>query len=71
MPSRPAWDEDRTREQLLRRRARDRGLVLTKGYALPCWFLFDKEHQARTARVFYTLDEASAVLAADDTGGDP
>lgn len=52
---------------MLRRRAKNRGLVLTKGYALPCWFLFDKDNRAKTARVFYTLDEASAVLAADDT----
>jgi hypothetical protein len=68
MPSRPAWDEDRTREQLLRRRARVRGLVLAKAYGQPCWFLFDKDHRAGTARVFYSLDEASAVLAADDAG---
>ena len=68
MPSRPAWDEDRTREQLLRRRARTRGLILAKAYGQPCWFLFDKDHQAGTAKVFYSLDEASAVLAADDTG---
>lgn len=68
MPSRPAWDEDRTREQTLRRRAKVRGLVLAKAYGQPCWFLFDKDHQARTAKVLYTLDEVSAVLAAEDTG---
>jgi hypothetical protein len=68
MPSRPAWDEDRTREQTLRRRAKVRGLVLAKAYGQPCWFLFDKEHHAPSARVFYTLDQASAVLTADDTG---
>jgi hypothetical protein len=67
MPSRAAWDEDRTREQTLRRRARVRGLVLAKAYGQPCWFLFDRDRQARTAKVLYTLDEVSAVLAADDT----
>jgi hypothetical protein len=61
------WDESRTREQALRRRARARGMTFTKGYALSCWFLFDQDHRARKATVFYSLDEASAVLSADDT----
>ena len=61
------WNEDSTRQQALRRRAQLRGLVFAKAYGQPCWFLFDKDHRAVTARVFYTLDEASAVLAADDT----
>ena len=68
MLRRATWDEDRTREQLLRRRAKARGLVLAKAYGQPCWFLFDKEHRAPRATVFYSLDQASAVLAADDTG---
>ena len=68
MASRPAWDEEQTRQATLRRRARVRGLVLAKAYGQTCWFLFDPDHKARTARVFYTLDEVSAVLAADDTG---
>ena len=67
MPSRARWDEDRTREQLLRRRARERGMIFTKVHRQDCWFLFDKEHRARKATVFYSLDEASAVLTADDT----
>lgn len=61
------WNEERTREQALRRRARMRGMVFAKAYGQDCWFLFDKDRQAGTARVFYSLDEASAVLAADDT----
>jgi hypothetical protein len=68
MLKRAAWDEDRTREQTLRRRAKVRGLVLAKAYGQPCWFLFDKDHRAGTAKVLYSLDEASAVLAAEDTG---
>jgi hypothetical protein len=61
------WNEERTREQAIRRRARLRGMVFAKAYGQDCWFLFDKDHRAGTAKVFYSLDEASAVLAADDT----
>lgn len=68
MPPRPAWDEDRTREQLLRRRARDRGLELTKHYGRSVWFLYDGEHRAPRASVFYSLDALSAVLSVDDPG---
>lgn len=69
MPPRPAWDEDRTREQTLRRRARVRGLELAKAYGQPTWFLYDRQNHAATAKVFYTLDEASAVLSVDEPGG--
>jgi hypothetical protein len=65
------WDENRTREQLLRRRARARGMTFAKAYGQPCWFLFDKDHRARKATVFYSLDEASAVLSADDAEAAP
>jgi len=41
-------------------------MVFTKAHRQDCWFLFDKEHRARKATVFYSLDEASAVLTADD-----
>lgn len=68
MLKRPVWDEEQTRQALLRRRARARGLVLAKAYGQTCYFLYDRDHRARSARVFYTLDEVSAVLTADDTG---
>lgn len=61
------WNEEETRRQALRRQARLRGMVFTKAMGQDCWFLFDKDHRAGTALVFYSLDEASAVLAADDT----
>jgi len=43
-------------------------MIFAKAYRQDCWFLFDKDHRARKATVFYSLDEASAVLTADDTG---
>ena len=68
MSPRPKWDEERTLEQLLRRRARDRGLEFTKQYGGSVWFLYDRENRAPRARVFYSLNQAAAVLSDDVPG---
>lgn len=66
MSSRPEWTDDRTREQKLRRRARQRGLELAKAYGQPYYFLWIAELRAPRARVFYDLDAVAAALADDD-----
>ena len=67
MPTRP---HDKTREYRLRRAWLRRGLTLVKAYGESTWFVYDRLHRARVARVFYSLDEVEAALDEDDAEDD-
>jgi len=59
---------DRVRESRIRRAWLRRGLVFVKVWAEQQWIVYDRIHRARTARVFYSLDEAEQALEDEPDG---